>query len=524
MNNVHTGIPAPEPPELKTGTPSRRERTAWPKSLFSWLGVFVFLGLFFFYPLARILWVGLSSSPELIFSSNAFLVIRDAVFFTFYQSVLSTLLTLALGLPAAYLFARYHFHGRSFLRTLTAIPFMLPTVVVAAGFTALLGPRGWVNLGLMDLLGFKTPPIVFAGTLGAILLAHIFYNTSIVIRIVGNALAQLDPRLEQAALTLGAKPGRVFRQITLPLLRPSILAAALLVFIFDFTSFGVVLLLGGTRFSTLEVEIYKQAISFFNLPLAVVLSLIQLLFTLAFSFPLHPSHTPQHREHPSACQSIHPSTQLRPALVRYDSLHFSFCFLCITALLPAAAFLTRLEANQGQRGQVQYGLTGDYYRELFINQRGSVFYVPPFKALGNSLGYAALTVIPVPAARFPGRGRPRPSRPARASARPIPDAAAGCFGGDAGIGSHHHIQQATLLFPIPAGFFPADRPDRPHHHCPALCNPHPSAGPGIHPGAAAAGGGGVGSLTRPGLVRRGLADREARHPFRGGICFHGLAG
>jgi thiamine transport system permease protein len=393
MNDIHAGKPVSQLPELNGGAPGRRERPASIKSFLPWLGVFVFLGLFFFYPLARILWVGLSSSRELIFSSNAFIIIREAVFFTFYQSVLSTFLTLALGLPAAYLFAHYDFRGRSFLRTLTAVPFMLPTVVVAAGFTALLGPRGWANLALMDLFGFKTPPIMFAGTLGAILLAHVFYNTSIVIRIVGNALAHFDPRLEQAALTLGAKPVHVFRQITLALLRPSILAAGLLVFIFDFTSFGVVLLLGGTRFSTLEVEIYKQAISFFNLPLAAVLSFIQLLFTLAFSF----LYT---RLIPRTVVSINPranlSIRLRTSGQRWFVTilcTFLFIFYALPlSSLPLRSF-TRLEANQGQRGQVQYGLTGEYYRQLFINQRGSVFYVPPFKALGNSLGYAALTVI-----------------------------------------------------------------------------------------------------------------------------------
>ena len=143
---------------------------------------------------------------------------------------------------------------------------MLPTVVVAAGFNAFLGPHGWVNLGLMDFFHFQGPPISFVGTLGAILLAHVFYNTTIVVRLVGNALSHLDPKQEQAARTLGADSWHVFWRVTLPLLRPSILAATLLVFIFDFTSFGVILLLGGPRFSTLEVEIYKQAVQVLIFP------------------------------------------------------------------------------------------------------------------------------------------------------------------------------------------------------------------------------------------------------------------
>src|SRR6185436_10058843 len=124
--------------------------------------------------------------------------------FTFYQAALSTLLTLLLGLPSAYLFARYNFRGKTLLRAVTAVPFMLPTVVVAAGFSALLGPRGLIHT-LFPLSSFQ-----FIGTLSAILVAHVFYNTTIIIRIVGSAISSLDPKLEQAALSLGADSFRVW--------------------------------------------------------------------------------------------------------------------------------------------------------------------------------------------------------------------------------------------------------------------------------------------------------------------------
>ena len=104
------------------------------------------------------------------------------------------------------------------------------------------------------------------------------------IRVVGTAWAQLDPRLEQAARALGASTGcALSAEVTLPLLRPAILAAALLVFLFDFTSFGVILLLGGPRFATLEVEIYIQALQMLNLPLAGLLSAVQLACTLVMT-------------------------------------------------------------------------------------------------------------------------------------------------------------------------------------------------------------------------------------------------
>ncbi len=384
-------------------TEFRVSGSAWLKPVLPWLGVSIFMGLFFFYPLARILWLGLNPSALKSLDLASLQLAFHSFLFTFYQAALSTLLTLVLGVPAAFLFARFVFKGKSLLRALTAIPFMLPTVVVAAGFNALLGPRGWVNLGLIDLFHLQTASISIVGTLGAILLAHVFYNTTIVIRLVGTSLSQLDPRMEQAAQSLGADPSHVLTRVTLLLLRPSILAASLLVFIFDFTSFGVILLLGGPGFSTLEVEIYKQAMQVFNLPLAALLSLIQLLCTLVFSILY--SRIVRRTVVTSAPRAA--ETNLRKVRTFRQKLFLGGMVLLLLALflLPLVSLpvrsLTRLEADRGDRGQVRYGLTGDYYTELFINRRDSIFYVPPFKAIGNSLGYAALTVVLSLALGFP---------------------------------------------------------------------------------------------------------------------------
>lgn len=357
----------------------------WLARFLIWLLPLSFLIFSFFLPLSRILSLtfdaGTLTVPNLLLAARVLL-------FTFYQAALSTLLTLLLGLPAAYLFARYDFRGKSLLRALTAVPFMLPTVVVAAGFNALLGPRGLIP-SIFPLSNFQ-----FTGSLSAILVAHVFYNTTIIIRIVGNALSSLDPRLEAAARSLGADPSRVWRNVTFPLLRPSLLAASLLVFLFDFTSFGVILLLGGSQFATLEVEIYLRVLRLPNLPLAALLAVIQLICTIIFSFlySRFSSRSSIQTSPRSAESNIRRPNSLREKFVvtAFIILLSSFFLLPLSAL-PFRS-LVRLEADRGQRAEVQYGITADYYTELFVNRRGSVFYVPPIQATVNSLRYAGATV------------------------------------------------------------------------------------------------------------------------------------
>jgi thiamine transport system permease protein len=351
-----------------------------------WLLPLSFLIVAFFFPLSRIL--ALTFDLKTLTSSNLLLAFR-VLLFTFYQATLSTLLTLLLGLPSAYLFARYNFGGKSILRALTAVPFMLPTVVVAAGFSALLGPRGLIHT-LFPLSSFP-----FIGTLWAILIAHVFYNTTIIIRVVGNALSSLDPKLEAAARSLGADSFHVWWNVIMPLLRTSLLASSLLVFLFDFTSFGVILLLGGSQFATLEVEIYLRVLKLPNLSLAALLSVIQLLCTLIIS--LFYSRVVTQSTVQSAPRSAESNIR-KPKTLRERIFIISFAFLLASFfLLPLSSLpirsLFRLEADRGQRGEIQYGFTTDYYTELFVNRRGSVFYVPPIRATVNSLAYAAATVL-----------------------------------------------------------------------------------------------------------------------------------
>lgn len=357
-----------------------------------WLLPLTFLAIFYFYPLGRMLQLSLTRSP--IFSAPFIAAltspaIRGVIGFTFWQAGLSTLLTLLIGLPGAYLLARFEFRGKSLLRALTGVPFVMPTLVVAAAFSALLGPRGWVNLLLMRVLALDAPPITFLHTFTAILCAHVFYNLTIVLRMVGDFWGHLDAHLSDAARVLGANRSQAFLRITLPLLAPAISAAALLVFIFNFTSFGVILVLGGPTFATLEVEIFYQTISLFNLPLAAVLSIIQLLISLAMTL-LYSRLAAQLSQPLNLRASQQIQTPIRGHKTRLFATLWIGLLLTIT-IVPLLALATQSVVSfQGQGLRV---FTLAFYRELWLNRQGSLFYASPSTAMGISLAYAALTVL-----------------------------------------------------------------------------------------------------------------------------------
>jgi len=325
-----------------------------------------FFALFFLYPLLAIVERGLTGSGDSPLDVLTDPLTREVVWFTVWQATASTLLTLVVAMPAAYVLGRYRFRGRSVVSALTVVPFVLPTVVVALAFLAVLPDRverGWAP----------------------ILAAHAFFNVAVVVRIVGTYWASLDPRLSEAAAMLGARPAIRFREVTLPLLAPALGAASAIVFLFSFTSFGVVLILGGPRYSTIEAEIYNQAVRLFDLRAAAVLSLLQLACVLAavwvatrlenrlvFLAPLRPE-----------------IDTLRPVRARRDRLALGtgLGVLALFLGLPLAVLVERSLVAGGGHGLDAYRALGD---------ETSVLLVAPWHAIGNSLVYAtAATLIAV---------------------------------------------------------------------------------------------------------------------------------
>ncbi|MFV0633968.1 ABC transporter permease [Demequina sp.] len=241
----------------------------------SWWGVaalpLAFLGILFLWPLATVLARGLWDGGFDWAGTWAVVVdprTADAALTTLGLAALGTVGSLAMGVPAAYVLYRLRWRGQATVRALATVPFVLPTIVVATAFTALLGRSG---------------PLGFLGwdqSVWAIALAMVFYNTSVVMRIVGGTWAGLDPRTADAARTLGANRRQAWWHVTVPALVPALASAASVVFLFCATSFGVVLVLGGTRINTLETEIWLQVNQFLDMRAAAVLSILQLVFVV----------------------------------------------------------------------------------------------------------------------------------------------------------------------------------------------------------------------------------------------------
>ena len=228
------------------------------------LTVLGFYLIFFFYPIGKILSLGFSfSSFEQAFTSAS---VQKALWFTLWQATVSSALSLIIGIFISSVFAKSNFKFKRFLEALTFVPFVMPTVVVASAF-----------ISVNELLRLDHTPLNLQGSALGIIVAHIFFNTSIVVRTLTTTWPMIDFESEQAAQTLGANRLQTFFRITLPQLKSGLISAGSLAFLFTFTSFGVILILGGLGKATIETEIWRYATQRTEFETAAILGIIQLL-------------------------------------------------------------------------------------------------------------------------------------------------------------------------------------------------------------------------------------------------------
>jgi thiamine transport system permease protein len=366
----------------------------------------LFLVVFFYGPIANLLREGLTKdgafSLEFLWAVLTDDYFRHVILFTLWQALLSTLASIALGLPLAFILTHYDFPLKRIVRALTIVPFVLPAITVALGFALLFGRNGYLNQLLMNLFGLSEPPLPIMYSLTGIVLAHAFYNAPIITRTVHAAWERLDPRYEESARALGASRFFVFKDITLPMILPGLLSGAALVFIFCFLSFPIVLSVGGGRFSTIEVEIYTRVVTrldpqFVNYKIGAALALVGLVLSLAVTYlylRLQGSlarQTEQLRPRPTAPLFAGVRDLLRPTKL------LVWLYVLVSVILfvgPVAAIVVdslREETAEGARWTLRW------YSYIFTPNYEALVGDSPLRAIINSLIFGlGATAIAVP--------------------------------------------------------------------------------------------------------------------------------
>ena len=248
----------------------RAGRTSGPQSVtrkILWAVPRVFVAVMFYWPVTEVALLGFSGDwlAQILEPKTL-----GFVWFTLWQAVISTLITVILAIPGSYLLYRRHFPGQQIVNALITVPFVLPSIVVAIGFTVFRGVHEFYQgLGLT----FLAEPVYW------IIAAHVFVNYSIAVKTIGGVWASLDSDTESAAELDGAGRFRTLISVSLPQLRPAIYSAAALVFLFSATSFGIVLVLGGGQIQTIETAIFFAATQRLDLEQAAALVVVQTLIT-----------------------------------------------------------------------------------------------------------------------------------------------------------------------------------------------------------------------------------------------------
>ncbi len=310
---------------------------------------------------------------------------RTVLAFTVRQALYSALLSVLVALPGAYLISNYTFRARRLIISLSNLCFVLPSILVVLGFVIFYGNNGILNSLLMKLTGSREPPLKILYSFKAILLAHVFLNFPVVLTMITDTWSNLSRNQENAALTMGASSFKVFSTVTLRRILPAILSAFMLVFLFCFTSFSIILVLGGgPQFTTIEVEIYRLNNIVLDQNKAAALSVYSFTVNLVcLSFYIFFSSRFRNREKVRVSRLKRVQSKRTYALIAiYTTLMMVFFFS------PLAAIVWRSFYSTSPRMGVGY--TTRVYRELFGLSSSLALSNTP-KALSNSISIALIS-------------------------------------------------------------------------------------------------------------------------------------
>src|SRR5689334_18049030 len=212
------------------------------------------------------------------FFSDAYYV--GVLWDTLVLGAIVTVVSLLLGYPVAYHLARTRSRLKPLLLVAILSPLLVGIVIRCYGWMILLADRGLINATLVERGWIARPlPLMYNRFGVAVALVHVFLPF-MVLSLTG-VLKRIDPHVLEAAMTLGASPGRTFLEVTLPLSLPGILAGSLLVFSLAISSFVVPVLLGGFKVQVLPMIVYEQVLSVFDWPFGAANAFVLLIISIA---------------------------------------------------------------------------------------------------------------------------------------------------------------------------------------------------------------------------------------------------
>lgn len=281
------------------------------------------------------------------------------------NSILVAMLTVVgtslLGVPIAYLNARYSFRGRGFFQNLLILPLILPPFVGALGFLRFFGRAGVFNLLTLQLMGVRLIDLQSLAGVAFVQTMHLF---PIVYLNVVNALVNIDPSVEESARNLGASKGRVFRTITFPLMIPGYAAAALIVFMWSFSDLGTPLFLLGSSARLLAPQAFLLFQNIVAHAFASVISVMMLV--VAFMTIIITRSYLSMRQYASVSSGLPPSFLTQGLSgVKGGLILVMLAGLTVLSLLPHIGITLGSFADLWVLSYLPERFTFDHYRQVF---------------------------------------------------------------------------------------------------------------------------------------------------------------
>ena len=375
-------------------------------SIVQWSTITIFslaITLPFLYANMRLQSVTSMNSISAITSFFQYSEATDALKFTIIESIFSVILTFIIGLPLAWQLGRYEWKHIRIIRALLSIPFVIPAIVAAMGFIALIddqGPLSWIGIDLRgetgiigtisSITGFENP-----GHFIALILAHAWFNISLIIRMVEPTLSTMDPIWEEQLRMLPSGNTRIkrLRNLWIPFIGPAVACASALCFVFSFTSFALVKWLTPNN-STLEslmaesggtAGIYNYRIDTSEIVLAVsLIQLIILISALAITSHLQKKHSLRH----SMISELGARTQRgNSGLVGKIIVITGMIF---TSLPLALTVFSSFRVREINNGVVSNNYSLEAWKQVWNGDNSTIAL---HEALINSLIYALITLV-----------------------------------------------------------------------------------------------------------------------------------